>query len=70
MEFRIFHRYMELAKEGHCKPLLCRYCVTEQVLVIGPKDEPALKCYTCNVLTMPGINMYADIRAIVKEWTV
>lgn len=69
MEFSVFHRYIALAKEGRCKPLLCRHCYDELQLVLGPNDSPALKCYACNVLTMPGTKMYSDIRAVVEEWT-
>lgn len=67
MDFQTFHRYNRLVRRGVTKPLTCQHCDTEYVLTIGDEDKPALKCYGCGVVKYPGLAMYSDTLAVVKE---
>lgn len=68
MDFKVFHDYRRLVRRGLAKPLTCRHCGNELTLMIGKKDEPVLKCFFCNILVKPGLGMYNDLRAVVKEF--
>lgn len=67
MNFEIFHSYMKLARRGYCTPLTCRHCSNEQTVMRGDDDEPRLHCFYCGVTVTPGLNMYDQMVAIVKE---
>lgn len=66
MEFQTFHNYNRLVRRGYTKPLV-HSCGDEFTLIIGDEDKPALKCFACNTITYPGLRMYSDILAVVKE---
>lgn len=72
MEFQTFHNYNRLVRRGLVKPLT-HSCGTEFVLIIrddhspNPNPQPALKCFACGTLTLPGTKMYSDILAVVQE---
>ena len=65
-EWQTFHLYNRLVRRGLTKPL-AHSCDTEFVLRLGEEDKPVLVCYLCNTTTHPGLKMYSDIRAVVKE---
>jgi len=67
MDFQVFHKYNRLVRRGMVKPLACQHCGTEYVLTIGDEDKPALRCFGCSVVVYPGLRMYEDIVAVVKE---
>jgi len=66
MDFHTFHLYNRLARRRLVKPLT-HSCGNEFLLTIGKDDAPVLKCVHCNTLTFPGLKMYSDIEAVVKE---
>lgn len=66
IDFQTFHKYNRLVRRGLTKPLT-HSCGTEFVLTIGDEDQPALKCFTCGTTTYPGLRMFGDIQAVVKE---
>lgn len=68
LDYQVFHKYMYLVKDGHAKELTCRHDGYPLTLVLGPDDGPALRCFMCQTLTLPGLDMYAQIRAVVTEW--
>lgn len=67
MEFTVFHRYNRLVRRGLAKPLVDS-CGNEFVLRVTEDNEPVLQCAFCNTYTQPGLAMYEDIRAVVKEF--
>lgn len=67
MDFQTFHKYRRLVRRGLAPALCCQHCENELVLGIGEDDEPVLKCYGCNVVLIPGKNLYDKVRAIVSE---
>lgn len=70
MEWYYFHAYNHLASEGKVKPLSCPNCDTKLATVLGDNDEPALWCRICDTLIKPGLDVYDQIRAVVKEHNV
>lgn len=67
MEFQTFHRYNKLAKQGLVKPLACYTCRTTYILRVTEDDEPVLQCLLCDALIQPGLRLYQEICAVVKE---
>ena len=67
MDFQTYHKYRRLVRRGLAPALCCATCEFELVLGIGPKDEPVLKCYTCNSTITPGKDTNDKVRAIVTE---
>lgn len=67
MEFDYFHKYNTLVRRGYAQPLLCYACNEPYVLTIDKDDSPALECYYCGGFILPGLRMYQDIVAVVKE---
>lgn len=65
-DFQTYHLYNRLVRRGLTKPLT-HSCGTEFVLIMGEEDKPALKCYGCSTTTYPGLSMFSDILAVVKE---
>ena len=70
MDYSVFHRYNTLARDGKAKTLICKYCQDPLVLSIGDDDEPVLKCFSCNITTVPGLVFYENIKSQVEEWNV
>lgn len=66
MDYQTFHKYNRLVRRGLTKPLT-HSCGQEFVLAIGDDEKPVLKCYGCSTTTYPGLTMFSDIRAVVKE---
>lgn len=67
MQFKVFHTYNKLARQGKCKPLECT-CGNDLQVQLGANDEPVLKCYYCGAEISPGQAMYANMVAVVQEW--
>ena len=67
MDIHTFHKYNRLVRRGLAKPLRCPHCTNEFILGADPEGKPQLSCYYCNTLTLPGKNMYDNIRAVVSE---
>src|SRR5690349_15439867 len=67
MEILTFHRYNRLARRGLAKPLACPHCGHEYTLRATVDAEPVLQCNWCNSLVQPGLGLYTDILAVVKE---
>lgn len=67
MDFQTFHQYNKLVRRGYVKPLACPICETEYVLRVSVDDDPVLQCFSCNTLTQPGIRLWDQVRAVVKE---
>lgn len=67
MDIHYFHMYNRLVRRGFVKPLTCSYCEQPYTLRATHDAEPVLQCFTCNSLVQPGLNMYNDVKAVVKE---
>lgn len=68
MDIQYFHKYNRLVRRGLTKPLACPHCEHEYVLRATVNAEPVLYCAWCDSLVQPGINMYNNVRAVVKEF--
>lgn len=67
MDFQTFHKYNRLVRRGLVKPLTCPVCETEYVLRVSEHDDPVLQCFPCDSLTQPGLNLWNNVQAVVKE---
>lgn len=68
MDIQVFHRYNALVRRGAAKPLTCNSCDYTYVLRATEDGEPVLQCFSCGALVQPGLNMYTDIKSVVKEF--
>lgn len=66
MDIRYFHKYNKLVRRGLTKPLTHR-CGEEYTLRATEDGDPVLQCLNCQSLIQPGLNIYDQIRAVVKE---
>jgi len=67
MEWKYFHRYNDLAHEGRVKFLSCPDCSTNLVSQMDNNADPVLWCCVCDVIIRPGLDLYDQIRAVVRE---
>lgn len=67
MEIQTFHKYRRLVKRGIVKPLSCPDCNEEYTLRTTEDAEPVLQCCFCNTLVQPGLRLYNEVDAVVKE---
>ncbi|AXG66137.1 hypothetical protein SEA_ANNADREAMY_13 [Streptomyces phage Annadreamy] len=67
MEWSIFHEYRHLADSGKVKHLQCPDCTGHLITRLGTEDEPVLWCPSCDTRIQPGLDLYDQIRAVVKE---
>lgn len=66
MDFQIFHLYNRLVRRDMAEALACPTC--EEVYVLREKeDKPVLQCFGCQSLVEPGLTMWNEIQAVVKE---
>lgn len=68
--WELFHNYRRLVEDGKAAQLLCPECDTPVVTRIGADDEPVLWCYTCLSSLRPGLDLLAQVRAVVSEHVV
>lgn len=66
MDIRYYHKYNKLVRRGLTKPLTHR-CGTEYTLRATEDAEPVLQCFGCNTMVQPGLALYEQIKAVVKE---
>ena len=66
MDIQTFHRYNRLVRQNKVKPLTCT-CGTAYTMRATEDAEPVLQCFMCNSLVQPGLKMYNDVQAVVKE---
>lgn len=66
MDIQTFHRYNNLVADHKAKPLL-HSCGQPYVTRITEDNDPVLACVWCDTLTQPGLALYKDILAVVKE---
>lgn len=67
MEIQTFHRYRRLSKRGIVKPLSCPDCHEEYTLRASEAGDPVLQCFFCGTLVQPGLRLYNEVEAVVKE---
>lgn len=67
MDFRTFHLYNRLVRRGLVKPLICPVCEMDYVVRTDADDEPVLQCFGCQSTTKPGLKLYSQVEAVVKE---
>lgn len=70
MSFQVFHKYNRLVRRGQAAPLACGRCNQQLVVRLGPEDQPALDCTTCNSRTLPGMAIYDRVLAQVQEFFI
>lgn len=67
MDIQVFHAYNRLSDDGFVKPLTCHHCDAKLVSRIDAEDKPYLYCAFCNIESYPGLALYGNILAVVKE---
>ena len=67
LEFKYFHLYNRLVRRQLVKPLACRHCDNPFTLRADENDQPVLRCYFCSTTVLPGLDLYRQVRAVVKE---
>lgn len=67
LDWPTLHAYRRLANEGKVKKLACPDCFAEYVPTINVDEKPVLMCFFCNTAIKPGLELAANIRAVVKE---
>ena len=70
MEWSIFHSYRRLAEEGKVKLIQCPDCQGNLTTRLGEDDNPLLWCSKCDVKIRPGLDIYDQIKAVVREHNV
>lgn len=70
MEWKVFHRYNKLAREGKTKPLACAECNTVYITRIEVDDRLYLWCINCDSKVFPGLVLYQQLKAVVSEWFI
>lgn len=65
--WQLFHTFRYLAGEGKVRPLTCPDCSQELVTMLGEDEEPVLYCAQENVYITPGLDLIAQVRAVVME---
>lgn len=70
MDFQTFHDYNKLARRGLVDPLFCSICGGIEIVIAVHDDEPAIKCYYCGALTIPGLNTYQRIQQEVEKHAI
>lgn len=66
MEFQTYHRYNKLVRRGMAKPLT-HGCGHEYTLRLSEDNDVVLQCTDCNTLVQPGLRLYNDVQAVVRE---
>lgn len=69
-EWWVYHTYRRLADEGKVRHLLCPDCETQLVTRLNSaegSEDVWLWCSFCDSMKRPGLNIYAQILAVVKE---
>jgi hypothetical protein len=70
MNIQVFHMYNNLADAGIVKKLECPDCDQAYVTRITEDGDPLLACVWCNTITQPGLRLYQQVLAVVKEHNV
>lgn len=67
MEIQTFHKYNRLVRRELVRPLTCPDCSFTYTLRATEDGEPVLQCFMCNTLVQPGLRLYNDVLAVVRE---
>lgn len=67
LDWPILHAYRKLADEGKVKQLRCPDCQSLYVPTINAETKPILMCFFCGISLRPGLELAAQIIAVVKE---
>jgi uncharacterized C2H2 Zn-finger protein len=67
MDIQVFHRYNNLADEGTVKQLTCPDCDQVYVTRCTEDGEPLLACVWCDTIVKPGLRLYQQVLAVVRE---
>lgn len=67
MDIQTFHSYNQLVAEGKTKPLTCPDCNNRYVTRITEDGDPLLACVWCDTIIQPGLRLYQQVLAVVKE---
>lgn len=70
MEWSYFHSYRKLAENGKVKFLQCPDCSATLVTMGDEDNNPVLWCSHCDSTIRPGLDLYDQIRAVVREHNV
>lgn len=64
--FALFHKYNKLVRRGLVQPLR-HSCGFPYITAADDNDFLVLKCYTCDSVTVPGLGIIGNVKAVVTE---
>lgn len=67
MNIQMFQRYRRLVDAGMVKPLTCGKCEQEYILRASEDGDPLLQCLNCDRMVQPGLRLYDQVCAVVRE---
>ena len=67
LDWPTLHAYNRLVSKGLTKNLACPDCKAPYVPTIDANDDLLFKCFFCGATLKPGLELAAQIRAVVKE---
>lgn len=70
MDIQVFHAYNRLVAQGLVKALSCPDCDHPYVTRITENNDPLLACVWCNTIAQPGVRLYQQVLAVVKEHNI
>jgi hypothetical protein len=70
MNIQVFHAYNNLVDDGLVKPLTCPDCEHPLITRATEDGDPLLACVWCDTITQPGLGLYSQVLAVVKEHNV
>jgi hypothetical protein len=72
--WKLIHTYNILVADGKAKALLCPDSQDKLIVIIDPlvdlnvnEPVPALRCFGCDTILRPGLDLWQQIRAVVAE---
>lgn len=67
MKIQAFHKYNRLVDEGKVKALACGICGEPFIMRSTLDGDPLLGCMNCERIIQPGLALYEQVLAVVKE---
>lgn len=61
------HAYRKAVAMGQAPAILCPDCDSELVPVVGSDTLPSLRCLACRVVWEPGLHVWDQIEANIRE---
>lgn len=63
------HAYRKAVAMGEAPAILCPEDQAELVPIVGKYEGPALRCLSCRIVFEPGLHVWEQIEANIREVT-